>query len=114
MKVPAKWRYQMKISVNIILFALIGFSFCACDEGAIACQSIYNECESLITVGEDTFVDNCVDEYHDEDNQCKDALRFFADCAQDKSCTDVGCLDDYLNIGVRCGFDALGIPFFDQ
>ncbi|MCU0661634.1 MAG: hypothetical protein MUC50_04830 [Myxococcota bacterium] len=93
--------------------ALAGFIVPACTEegaGGIACQMIYNNCEDQISADEDDFVEECVDEYADEDADCKDALNDFGQCARERGCDDADCVDDYWDIGIECGFDALEIP----
>lgn len=95
----------------ICIFLLAGFAWPACTRGVVSCQTIYNECEDKISKDEDDFVEDCVDEFHDEDEDCKDAMSDFAECVHDEGCDDPSCTDEYWDIANDCGFDALQIPF---
>lgn len=95
--------------IALLMFFVLVFS--GCTGAVVSCQTIYNECEDSITADEDDFVDDCVDEYFDEDSTCRDAVRDFAKCVSDNGCDDPACIDDYFEIANDCGVDALQIAF---
>ena len=98
----------MKTTASLLLCGLL---LCNCTGAAVSCQTIYNECEDSISADEDDFIDDCIDEYFDEDDECKEAVRDFASCVHDDGCNDPGCIDEYWDIANECGVDALQIAY---
>jgi len=102
----------MKTAVSLIGFMMLcGFAQAGCTGAVVSCQTIYNECEDAISAEEEDFVDECVDEYFDEDSDCKEAVRDFARCVDDDGCNSPSCVDEYWDIAAECGVDALQIAY---
>ena len=96
---------------TIVLTAVLGALSLACSGcGRAACKTIYDECDYAIVESEDHFVDECVEEYYDEDDECRDAVRDFASCVADQGCDDLDCLDDALEVVAECGSAGVIVP----
>ena len=96
---------------TIVVTVVLGVVSLACSGcGRATCKTIYDECDYIIVASEDHFVDDCVEEYYDEDDQCREAARDFASCVADQGCDDPDCIDEGLGIVAECGATSVLVP----
>jgi hypothetical protein len=89
---------------TIVVTVVLGVLSVACSGcGRAACKTFYEECDFAIVASEDDFVDDCVDEYYDEDDECREAFRDLASCVADQGCDDTDCADEAVDVVFECG-----------
>lgn len=91
------------ISVFLIAFACMVGSGCAKSTCEKICDYL-ERCEGASCTSGD--IDDCVEDYKDEESDCRKATRDWADCLDDSTCADVGlggCQSEIVEAANECG-----------